>query len=121
MRGEPVPVFRQQRHFPRDHAELGATAALGRLGRRSHGVARRDGFFAATQVQVGRLAAGIAEDQRMPLRLRLLRPQDGHGDLVQGTDGEAAPLQESGVDGGNGLVHAANSIRVKLSSQLKSG
>ena len=77
----------------------------------------RDGFLAATQVQVGRLAAGIAEDQRMPLGLRLLRPQHGHGDLVQGTAGEAAPLEESGVGEWDGLVHAANSIRVKLMSQ----
>jgi hypothetical protein len=110
-------VFRQQRDFPRDHAELGATAALGRRGRYSHGVARRDGFLAATQVQVGRLAAGIAEDQRMALGFCLLRPQHGHGNLVQGTAGETAPVQESGVGEWHGLVHAANYVRVKLMRQ----
>ena len=53
MRGEPVPVFRQQRHFSRDHAKLGTTAALGRLDRRSHGVTRRNGFLATALLPHG--------------------------------------------------------------------
>ena len=64
--GEPVPVLRQQRHFPRDHAELGTTAALGRWGRHHHGVASRNGFLAATG-QTTALATLIARTKGLVL------------------------------------------------------
>jgi len=118
-------VFRKQCHFPRNHAELWATAALGRCcwrsGRRRHRVASRNGFFVSAQVQVNRLAADIAEDQRMPLWLGLLRAQNGDGDLMQWAGGKAPPVQESGVRDWQGVVHAAYFIRVKLHSQITSG
>ena len=107
-------MLRKQRDFPRNNAELRTAAAPGRLGWRSHRVARRNGFFVAAQVQVSRLAAGIAEDQRLPLRPGVLRPQDGNGNLMQRAGGEAPPVQESGVGDWQGFVHAAYFARVKL-------